>query len=178
MITTENLEALSRSLHAAPRDDAAISLLCYRPAFGQRVFPEMLDLCPTRGVLGDRWAEHAWLRTPDGAPDPRIQVALINQRVLDAVWQDRENAPYPGDTLVANMALSEEHLPAGTRLQAGTAMLEVSDVYNDGCVKWKARYGRAAYDWARAELPERRRGLFCRIISGGTITLGDRLRRI
>ena len=87
---------------------------------------------------------HGYLTLEDGAPHPGIQVCILSKRVLDLVWRNREEVPHPGDTFIVDMDLSEENLPAGQFLQVGSAALRVSDVFNDGCVKWKARYGAAA----------------------------------
>ena len=179
------LDACLADMRAAPKDAAPIAHLCYRPDFGRRVFCDRLILDAARGVIGDRWAAHAWLRTKDGAPDPRIQVAIIPTRLLRLVWDggDGEGSdapPHPGDTIAADLDPSEATLPAGARLKAGTAVIEVSDVFNDSCVKWKVRYGQDAYDWARdpALRPRRPRGLFCRIVRSGVVTMADRLVRV
>ncbi|MFO0514619.1 MAG: hypothetical protein ACK5YF_06665, partial [Rhodobacterales bacterium] len=61
-------------------------------------------------------------------------------RVPDLVWHDPD-LTHPGDTLAADLDLSAANLPAGTLLRAGTAVPRVSDVPNDGCAKWKVRFG-------------------------------------
>ena len=95
--------------------------------------------------------------------------------MLDLVWRNREEVPHPGDTFIVDMDLSEENLPAGQLLQVGSAALRVSDVFNDGCVKWKARYGTAAKDWVN--LPENRalrlRGILCSVERAGSFFNGD-----
>ena len=52
----------------------------------------------------------------------------------------------------------------GTLLWVGTVVLQVSRVFNTACVKWKARYGKPAYDWVNAaqNSPLRLLGLLCR----------------
>ena len=174
------LAAALPAILAAPADAGPIRLLCARPRPNARLFPPRLTLTRAHGVAGDFEMSRPWLTLPDGAPDPRIQVAVIAARVLDLVWRDREAVPHPGDTLTVDMNLTEANLPAGTLLAAGSAVLRVSDVPNDGCVKWKARYGKAAWDWTRdpAHAPLRLRGLFCSIESDGEIALGDRLHRL
>jgi MOSC domain-containing protein YiiM len=99
---------------------------------------------------------------------------------MDLVWRDREGSPHPGDTMVADLDMTEANLPTGTLLQAGSAMLRVSEVFNDGCVKWKARYGAAAKDWLTAPgHPQLRlRGVLCAIVQEGVVRCGDRLRVI
>ncbi|MCV6597893.1 MAG: hypothetical protein OIF40_12535, partial [Mangrovicoccus sp.] len=139
-----------------------------------RAHPDTLSLCPDRGVIGDRWAEHAWLRLPDGRPDPRIQVCILPTQVWDTVC-NRPNMPHPGDTIIADLDMSEANLPSGSLLQAGSAVLRVSDVFNDACVKWRARYGDASYRWInRADhCPLRLRGLLCSIERPGQIQRSD-----
>lgn len=174
------LDACLRDMRLACKDDAPVSHLCYRPDFGKRVFRDNLVLDTERGVTGDRWIRHAWLRTEEGHPDPRIQVAIIFAGLLRRIWSDGDDTPHPGDTIAADMDLSESVLPAGTHLKAGTAVIEVSDVRNDGCAKWKVRYGAEAYRWARdpALRQYRPRGVFCRIVRSGMLSADDRLIRI
>ena len=162
---------------AAPKTDAKIAMLCFRPGFGLRTFPDRLTMTCIGGIPGERWLTHPWLKLPDGSPDPRIQVSILPTRVLDVVWRDRVDAVHPGDPIVADLDMSHANLPAGTLLQAGTAVLRVSDEPNDGCVKWKARYGTAAMDWIVA--PEhsayRLRGMLCSIEKDGVVGVADRI---
>ncbi len=76
--------------------------------------------------------------------------------------------------------MTEDNLPAGSLLQAGTAVLRVSDVFNDGCVKWKARYGQAAKDWITAPSHSRLRlrGILCSVEQDGKVRLGDPVRKL
>jgi MOSC domain-containing protein YiiM len=82
--------------------------------------------------------------------------------------------------MVVDLDTSEANLPAGTLLQAGTAVLQVSDVFNEGCVKWKARYGQSAKDWITApgHAPLRLRGVLCAVVQDGEVRVGDQLRRL
>lgn len=180
MVTAAELAAALPHVLSAPKDDAEIRGLCFRPGFSQRSFPDTLDLTQAEGVPGERWLAHPWLRLADGRPDPDIQVSILPERVMTLVWRDRIATPHPGDTIVADLDTSLANLPPGTLLQAGTAILRVSPVFNDGCVKWKARYGTAAKDWIVAPgHPELRlRGVLCAIVQDGTVRKGDRLRKI
>lgn len=165
---------------AAPRDNAEIEMLCLRPGYGQRRLVDQITLTVDQGMPGERWATAPWLTLPDGSPDPRIQVSILPKRVMDAVWLDRDNTVHPGDPIVADLETSEASLPAGTRLKAGSAILEVSDAFNEGCVKWKVRYGTEAKDWlvTPENRPLRLRGLLCRIVQDGVLTKSDRLIRL
>ncbi len=174
------LDTCLRDMRNAPKNDAPVAHLCYRPDFGQRVFCDRLTLDARRGVIGDRWITHAWLKTATGAPDPRIQVAMIPARLLELVWNGTDDPIHPGDTIAADIDLSERALPVGSRLRAGSAVIEVSDIFNNGCVKWKARYGEDAYRWAKdpALRALRPRGVFCKIVQSGAVSVSDRLVRV
>ena len=176
-ITMPELMQALPHIRSAPVTDAPISSLCFRPGYGQRQFPDRLRLTVAQGVPGERWMTAAWLRQPDGRPDPRIQVSILPTRVMELVWRDRLAQPHPGDTIVADLETSEANLPAGTLLQAGSAILRVSDVFNDGCVKWKVRYGSDAKDWITApgHPTLRLRGILCEIVTDGDVTLSDRI---
>jgi hypothetical protein len=56
-------------------------------------------------------------------------------------------------------------------------MLRVSDVPNDGCAKWKVRFGAAAMQWVidPAHAGLRLRGLLCAVETDGEVAVGDRL---
>ncbi|WP_395543131.1 hypothetical protein [Neotabrizicola sp. sgz301269] len=176
MITEAELaEALSDVL-SAPKDRTQIDHLTFRPGYGQREHPEKLTLTRDQGVPGERWLTAPWLKLADGSPDPDIQVSILPLRVMELVWRDRSQ-PHPGDTIVADLDCSVANLPPGTVLQAGTARLRVSSVFNDACVKWKVRYGTAAKDWITAPgHPELRlRGVLCSVMQDGEVKRGDDL---
>ncbi len=164
----------------APKDRAKITSLCLRPGYGERTFVEDLTLTIAQGIPGERWATAPWLTLEDGSPDPRIQVSILSSRVVDAVWTDPSAMVHPGDPIVADFDTSFENLPAGTRLQAGTAVLEVSDAVNDGCVKWKTRYGADAKAWLTLpeNMPHRLRGVLCRVVQDGVLTRSDVLIKV
>jgi MOSC domain-containing protein YiiM len=179
-VTAEELAAALPAILAAPRDAGVVRLLCVRPKPNARTFPEMIRMTRAHGVTGDFEHAQPWLTLPDGSPDPRNQVSIMPWQVLDLVWRDRERVPHPGDNIAVDMNLTEANLPVGTLLQAGTAILRVSDEPNDGCVKWKVRKGRAAYDWITHpdHLPLRLRGLYCSVQKDGEMRLGDTLHRM
>lgn len=176
MITTAELSAALPHLLAAPRDDAPIFGLCLRPGYGQRSHPDRLTLTRAMGIPGERWTTAPWLRLPDGSPDPRIQISILPKRMLDLVWRPGDAAPHPGDPIVADINTTLENLPTGSLIAAGTALLRVSDLWNDACVKWKARYGQDALDFIRHAPELRLRGVLCEIVQDGEVLITDRLR--
>jgi hypothetical protein len=176
MITAEALSAALPHVLAAPRDDAEITDLCLRPGYGQRHHPAKLTLTRSMGIPGERWTTAPWMRLPDGSPDPRIQISILPQRMMDLVWKPGDVEPHPGDPIVADMNMSLEHLPTGSLIRAGSALLRVSDLWNDACVKWKTRYGVAAFEFVRCAPELRLRGVLCEIVEDGEVTRADRLR--
>lgn len=179
-VTRDELDQALPDVMAAPKNGAAISMLCLRPARNERRFVDKIHLTSQQGIPGERWATQPWLRTEDGAPHPGIQVCILSKRVLDLVWRDRENTVHPGDTFIVDMDLSEENLPTGQVLEVGTARLRVSEVFNDACVKWKVRYGAASKEWINLpkHAPLRLRGILCSVEHDGVIRTGDTLRKI
>ena len=171
------LDARLASLPAPPRDAGTVSCVCVRPDLDQRAFPGVLELCPQRGAIGDRWARRTWMYLPDGSPDPRVQVAIAHAPTIALIQDLTGNPGHPGDTLLVDLDLSVANVPAGTRLRVGTAILEVSDVENDGCAKFAVRHGAEVLAWIRApgNRPRRLRGLFAQVVRGGFVRCGDTL---
>ncbi|MGY3438752.1 MULTISPECIES: MOSC domain-containing protein [unclassified Marinovum] len=176
-VTTQELDAALEHIRAAPKDGAVIDQLVFRPAVGARAYPDHLDMTVAGGIAGERWLTAPWLKLPDGTPDPRIQVSILSKRVMDLCWRDRDGTPHPGDPIVVDMDLGHDNLPVGTRLQAGTAILEVSDKRNSGCAKWQEWYGRDSLHWINTgpNRDLRLRGILCRIVQDGRVSVGDRL---
>jgi hypothetical protein len=174
-ICRDQLDAALADVTAAPKTDAKIDILCLRHALNQRQIVDHLHLTRTEGIPGERWATLPWLRLEDGSPHPGIQISILPTRVLDLVWRDRTATPHPGDPIVADLDTSEANLPVGTLIQAGTAVLRVSEVPNLGCVKWKVRYGEDALRWVESRPELRLRGVLCSVEQDGMLTLNDRL---
>lgn len=173
--TADELAAAIPHVLAAPATDGPVHLLCTRPTRNARRFEQTLSLTRQHGVAGDREMQEPWLKLDDGRPDPRIQVSILPLRVLDLVWRDRETVAFPGDTIIADLDMSEDNLPEGSLIRAGTAVLRVSDIWNRGCAKWRKRYGNDAYAWTSNESHKslRLRGILCSIEEDGTVSIGD-----
>lgn len=149
--------------------------VCVRPDLDQRAFPERVELCPRRGAIGDRWERRTWMYLADGSPDPRVQVAMMDVSVLEFLQDLTGCGHHPGDTLVVDLDLGAAQLPVGTHLHVGEAIIEISDVENDACVKFARHYGGEVWAWIRdpANRARRLRGLFARVIAGGVVRAGD-----
>ncbi|MCJ8138466.1 MOSC domain-containing protein [Falsirhodobacter halotolerans] len=175
MIPRADLDAALPHILDAPKDAAPVTCLCFRPDYGQRTFPDRLTLTRAGGIPGERWTKAPWMRLADGSPDPRIQVSILPARIRDLVCG---GGLHPGDPVIADLDMTEANLPVGTLLHLGTAVVRVSDAFNDACVKWKVRYGADAKDWVVAHPHLRLRGILCSIEQDGEVRLGDVIRKV
>ncbi|MGZ8514883.1 MAG: MOSC domain-containing protein, partial [Candidatus Limnocylindrales bacterium] len=125
-------------VHAAPVDHGRLELIVRRPAVDEREILEEAHLDLDRGLVGDRWATRDSARTPSYLA---AQVTVINTRLLAAIEPDRGRWPMAGDQLYVDLDLCAAHLPAGSRLAIGTAVIEVSEAPHTGCAKFSARFG-------------------------------------
>ena len=171
----QELDSHLASFSEAPKDGNAVTFICIRPKPGMRQVLDRVTLCPDEGVIGDRWKTSAWLRCPNGDPDPRVQVSLCSSRLLALLQNTSDPKRVIGDNFVVDFDFSEANLPVGQRLVIGKAIIEVSDVYNDACVKFAQRFGTSVLNWVRE--PQNRslrlRGIFARVIRGGEVRLKD-----
>lgn len=174
------LEAgLDHVLHS-PREVGSVEMIVRRPDVGEREVLGEATLDPQEGLVGDNWRERGSGSTVDGSADPAKQVTLMNSRFIHLVAQGRERWPLAGDQIYVDFDLSVDHLPPGTRLQVGSALIEVSEAPHTGCGKFKERFGADALRFV--SLPEgkrlRLRGMNARIVDSGTVRRGDRICRI
>ena len=178
--TRADLDHAIGDILAAPKTGAAITMLCLRPDIGERQFVDEITVTRAQGIPGERWATRPWIRQSDGSPHPGIQISILSKRVLDLVWTDRNRQIHPGDTFIVDMDLSEQNLPVGQLLAVGSAVLRVSDVFNDGCAKWKKHYGDPAFHWVRdpQNRPHRLRGILCSVEKDGKFRAGDLLNKL
>ncbi len=174
-ITFEQLDRALASLPPSPRDEGRVIDLCVRPGVDLREPRQSIQLCPERGAIGDRWEWRTWMYTPEGKPDPRVQLAVCNTSFLAMIQEMTGVKHHPGDTIFTDLDLTEANLPIGTRLRAGTAIIEVSDVENDACAKFAKHYGDDLFQWIRKpeNRPRRLRGLFAKIVQGGEVRVGN-----
>ena len=130
-------------------------------------------------MCGRQRRHHTHHRQPPPS-SPSLLSALINPRGLAAIETDRDRWPLAGDQLYVDFDLSEENLPAGTRLAIGSAVIEVSETPHTGCAKFSARFGGDALRWINspAGREQRRRGLNAWIVEGGTVRPGDGIHKV
>jgi hypothetical protein len=172
-VTSDELMAALPAVLSAPKTGSAVEFLCLRPGYGERRFVDAVTVTRAQGIPGERWNTAPWLKLSDGSGHPGIQVSILPRRVLDLIWRDRESVVHPGDTFICDLDMTEANLPAGQLLAVGTAVLRVSEVWNDACAKWKVRHGEAAFDWVRTHPELRLRGVLCSVEQDGVIRNGD-----
>ena len=180
-LTRDELEAGLDHVRAAPRGVGTVELVVRRPAENEReVLDEgVLDLA--EGLAGDMWRIRPSKTTPDGSANPDMQLNVMSARVIDLVaGGDRERWQLAGDQLFLDLDLSEEHLPAGTRLGVGEAVIEVTPQPHTGCAKFLARFGVDAHKFVNAKehRPLRLRGLCAKVVEPGVVRPGDTVRTL
>ena len=87
----------------------------------------------------------------------------------------RERWPLAGDQLYVDLDLSEENVPAGTRIAVGAAVIEVTDQPHRGCRKFVERYGLDAMKFVNSAVGEtlHLRGVSAKVVRPGTVRVGD-----
>ena len=179
-LTMEELEAALDHLRQAPKDDGVLHLIVARPTVDERAELDQADLDPLKGLIGDNWSVRGSSRTPDGSAHPEMQINIMNARVTALVAQEKERWSLAGDQLYVDMDLSKENLPAGSRIQVGDAILEVSPLPHTGCHKFVARFGVDAMKFVNSEVGKQLclRGINAKVVQGGSIKIGHTVKKI
>jgi MOSC domain len=165
---------------ASPIDAGHLTTIFVRPSPNERRTLDSATLTPEGGIDGDRWVGDSFYRLKDGRSDPRCQVSIMNDRFLRQVAGDTDDMCLAGDNLIVDLDLSEANLPAGSQVRIGSeVIIEISDLKHTGCSKFARRYGPDAKTFANNELGTalHLRGRYARIVRGGTIRVGDEVRK-
>ncbi len=172
--TCELTEALSY-FRGAPADGGRLALIVRRPAENEREVLAEGELTLSEGLAGDTWNQRRSRRTPDGSPHPDCQLNVMNARAIEIIAGHRERWPLAGDQLYLELDISEDNLPAGTRLAIGSAVIEVTEIPHTGCAKFVERFGKEAMQFVNSATGRalRLRGLNARVVTPGTIRTGD-----
>ena len=161
----EELEAGLEALRAAPRERGVLEMIVRRPRSGEREVLEVGELSVEDGLLGDRWAVK---RSGE-------QLTLIGARTIALLAQTRERWPLAGDQLYVDLDLSEDHLPPGTRIEIGQAIVEVSAEPHTGCRKFRERFGLDGMRFVGSAIGKtlRLRGIHAWVKQSGIVRVGD-----
>jgi MOSC domain-containing protein YiiM len=154
-----------------------VELIVRRPAEGEREVVEEAELDLAEGLVGDSWQARG--RSGGRPSNTNAQVTVMNARATALVAGDRERWPLAGDQLYVDFDLSGDHIPPGTRLELGSAVLEVTADPHTGCKKFNERFGLEALKFVNS--PEGRelnlRGINTRVVQPGTVRVGDAMRK-
>jgi MOSC domain-containing protein YiiM len=172
-VEADLLEAGLAHILDSPSELGTVELVVRRPAEGEReVLTEGTVDFP--GLVGDRHTLRE--NTHRGT-----EITLMNARVVDLVaGGDRDRWALAGDQLYVDFDLRHENLPPGTRLQVGSATLEVSELPHTGCAKFTARFGSDATRFINGKPHRdlRLRGMNTRVITPGTVRPGDTIQKL
>jgi MOSC domain-containing protein YiiM len=176
----EHLEAGLDDVRQSPRDHGTLELIVRRPAENEREVLDEGTLDLAEGLVGDAWVTRGSSRSADGGPNPLAQVTMANSRLVALVAGAPERMPLAGDQLYVDFDLSEDNVPAGTRLEVGEAVLEVTTEPHTGCAKYSARFGSEALRFVNSS--EGRalhlRGINARVVTPGVVRTGDTIRKL
>lgn len=179
-LTLKELEAGLAAIQKSPRERGTVRAIVIRPTSNERASLHQCDFSFEGGAEGDRWALGCWKTLPDGSPHPDVQVAMMNSRAIALIAETPERWPLAGDNLFVDFDLSTENLPVGQRLAIGSAVLEITKIAHNGCHKFAERFGKDAKKFVNSPQGKRLhlRGIYARIIENGTITIGDKIRKL
>jgi hypothetical protein len=174
------LEAALDHLREAPSDEGLVELIVRRPRVDEREVLDEAELDPVKGLIGDSWCFRGSSKTADGGPHPDMQINIINSRVAALVAQEKERWSLAGDQLYIDMNLSKQNLPAGTQIEVGSAVLEVSPLPHTGCHKFVSRFGVDAMKFVNSEVGRELclRGINAKVVQAGVVRLGSTAKKI
>ena len=166
-------------VRAAPRDQGTVELIVRRPAVDEREAVDEARLDLEDGLVGDGWRGRG--RSGGRRPaNPDAQITVMSSRAIALAAGDRDRWPLAGDQLYVDLHLSGDNLPPGTRLEVGSAVIEVTAEPHTGCKKFAARFGLETLEVFNS--PEGRalnlRGINTRVVRAGAVHVGDAVRKI
>jgi len=162
-----DLEARLAQLTVPPKDLGSISLLVRRAESGKRDVIRSGHLSANAGLVGDEW-----VRNPERSSD--AQVTMMDLGVARLIANGQSLSLF-GDQLFVELDLSRENMPAGSRLDVGAAVLEITGRPHNGCQKFSSRFGTDALRFvSRPDLRHKNlRGVYLRVLSDGGVKVGD-----
>ena len=178
--TAEQLEAGMARVQEAPADEGEVRLVVRRPGRGEREILQQGELDTEQGLVGDDWINRPGMYRD--TPSPYAQVTVMNARVAELISGDPEPATWAqcGDQLYIDLDISEENLPAGSRVEIGEAILEFQAEPHTGCVQFKSWWGDEALRHISTPVGRslRMRGANTRVVRSGVVRPGDIARKV
>jgi hypothetical protein len=179
-VAAETLEVGVVHVRQSPKTTGVVELIASRPDTGLRETPREARLDETVGLVGDNWLVRGSSMTPDRRANPNAQLTLMNARAIALIAGTPDRWALAGDQFYVDLDLSIENLPAGTRLQIGEAVIEITAEPHTGCGKFKARYGPAALAFVNSASGRELclRGVNARIVTGGVVRVADSVAKL
>ena len=163
------LESVLEALPPSPKGLGRCALIVSRREGGRRETPERVRLTIEGGVPGDAWGR----RADQGL---EAQITVMELAVAELIANGQPLALF-GDNLFLDLDLSSANLPVGSRLQLGSAQLEVTPKPHNGCKKFLSRFGEDALRFVGKSDTRHRnfRGIYVRVVQGGDASPGDQV---
>jgi MOSC domain-containing protein YiiM len=178
-LNAEQLESGLEFVREAPAEQGSVRLIVRRTAVDQREVLAEGDLDPSEGLVGDDWHNRP---SSSGEPDLFAQLTVMNARYTELIADSGEPDDWAqaGDQLYVDLDISEQSLPAGSRLSLGSAIIEISAEPHMGCAKFSARFGSDALKLANSKSGRtmRLRGANATVIQAGSVRAGDSVTRL
>ena len=179
-LTMAELESGLGTISMAPKDEGVLKMIVRRPQTDEREILQEGELSLVDGMVGDNWRSRGSAATEDGSAHPEMQLNIMSARAISLIAQDKERWQLAGDQLFIDMDLSDENLPAGSRLALGSAIIEITAIPHTGCKKFSARFGKDAMIFVNSPEGKRLhlRGINAKVIQPGIIRTGDNVVKI
>jgi len=164
----------------APALLGTVELIVCRPATGARKVLDDCELTISEGLVGDNWKQRGYSKSPDRSANVEMQLNLMNARSIAAITDNKELWPLAGDQFFVDFDLSKKNLPAGTQLQIGEAVIEVTAEPHLGCLKFSERFGKDAVKFVNSDSGKQLnlRGINAKVVVAGRVRSGDPIRKL
>ncbi len=176
----EELETGLDEIRMSPKDKGVLEMIVRRPKVNEREVLEHAELDLTEGLIGDNWKKRGSSRSTDDFGHPEMQLNIMNSRAIALIAGERNRWSLAGDQLYIDLDLSDENLPPGSRLEIGSAIIEITPIPHNGCKKFTNRFGIDAVKFVNSPVGKQLhlRGVNAKVIQSGIIRVGDIVKKI